>query len=188
VIDWQPISTAPTEDPGSDRDRYLVASFPKGIVVAVTHLGGIENDSFTSADGEFHPPTHWAEINDPEDSADATDWVAEAKSWEQTFVETKDEYSELARAIGIRGDTWFGDPLEPHHEVVERAKAVMALLKDAELALQPIARFAETYPDADADQGILTIQDARCPVSIRDMQVALGSLNAIRTITKHSTA
>ena len=33
----------------------------------------------------------------------------------------KDDYSELARA---KGDSWFGDPLCSHKEVIEKAKAL----------------------------------------------------------------
>ncbi len=182
MIDWQPIETAPTERPKSLRDRYLIASFPKG-AVAVSHMGKLDRDAFTTLDGKFHAPTHWAEINDPEADGDATDWVAEAKSMEQAFMVTKDEYSSLARAIGIRGDSLFGDPLESHDEVVQHAKSIMALLKDAELALQPFARFSEAYPNAQADHGIVSVHDKRCPVTIGDMHAAFGTIEAIRRLT-----
>jgi hypothetical protein len=181
MIDWQPIDSAPTERPKSFRERYLIASFPKG-AVAVSHMGRLDKDAFTTMDGTFHAPTHWAEINEPKDDVDATDWVAEAKEMELAFMVTKDEYSALARAIGIQGDSWFGDPLESHGEVVQRAKSIMALLKDAELALQPFARFSETYPNAKSDHEVVSIHDRRCPVTIGDMHAALGAVQAIRRL------
>jgi hypothetical protein len=183
MIDWQPIDTAPTERPKSFRERYLIASFPKG-AVAVSHMGSLDKDAFTTMDGTFHAPTHWAEINEPKDDVDATDWVAEAKEMELAFMVTKDEYSALARTIGIQGDSWFGDPLESHGEVVQRAKTIMALLKDAELALQPFARFSETYPNAKSDAEILSIHDGRCPVTIGDLHAALSTLEVIRPFLK----
>ncbi|MNU56086.1 hypothetical protein D3C71_451730 [compost metagenome] len=181
MIDWKTIDTAPTERPRNPRDRYLIASFPKG-AIAVGHMHRLDRDAFTTLDGQFHAPTHWAEINEP-DNEDATDWVAEAKSMEQAFMVAKDEYSSLARAIGIKGDSWFGDPLESHDEVVQRAKSVIALLKDAELALQPFAHFSEIYPDAESDLGIISIHDGRCPVTVGDTHAALSALQAIRKLT-----
>jgi hypothetical protein len=186
MIDWQPIDTAPTESPRNPRDRYLIASFPKG-VVAVGHMHRLDRDAFTTMDGQFRAPTHWAEINGPDDE-DATDWVAEAKSMEQAFMVTKDEYSSLARALGIKGDSWFGDPLESHDDVVQHAKSIMALLKDAELALQPFARFSEIYPAARSDHSIVSIQDGRCPVTMGDMHSASGALQAIRKMTGETPA
>jgi hypothetical protein len=181
MIDWQPIDTAPAESPKTLRDRYLIASFPKG-AVAVGHMGRLDRDAFTTMDGTFHAPTHWAEINEPEEGGDATDWVAEAKEMELAFMTTKDEYSSLARAIGIRGDSWFGDPLETHEEVVRHAKSIMALLKDAELALQPFARFSETYPNAQSGHEIVSVHNMRCPVTMGDMHAALGAVQAIRKL------
>jgi hypothetical protein len=45
----------------------------------------------------------------------------EDKSLEQSWMVLKDQYSELARAIGFEGDSWFGDPLAEHDEVLKRA-------------------------------------------------------------------
>lgn len=182
MIDWQPIETAPTERPKGPRDRYLIASFPMG-AVAVGHMGRLDRDNFTTLDGKFHEPTHWAEINEPEEGGDTTDWVAEAKAMEQAFMVAKDEYSSLARAIGIRGDGWFGDPPGSHDEVVQHATSVMAVLKDAELALQPFARFSKTYPNAKSDHGIISIHGRRCAMTIGDMHAARHAIEAIRRLT-----
>jgi hypothetical protein len=48
-------------------------------------------------------------------------WRDEAKYYEQAWMSLKDQYAELARAIGCEVDAWFGDPLDSHSEVVERA-------------------------------------------------------------------
>jgi hypothetical protein len=179
MIIWKPISTAPTEAPKSFRERYLIGSFPKG-AMAVGHMYRLDRNAFTTMDGVFHEPTHWAELNPPDE--DATDWVAEAKSMEQAFMVTKDEYSDLARAIGIEGDSFFGDPLETHQEVVARAKSIMAALKDAELALQPFSKVSETHPEAQADKNVLLFEDSRCKVTFGDMHAALEALQVIRGI------
>ena len=49
--------------------------------------------------------------------------VNEVKSLEVAWMSLKDDYSELARALGAPGDAWFGDPLEGHAQVLARAKA-----------------------------------------------------------------
>ena len=43
---------------------------------------------------------------------------------EQQWMFLKDDYSELARAIGVKGDAWFGDPLCSHKEVLEKVEAL----------------------------------------------------------------
>ena len=43
------------------------------------------------------------------------------KSAEQAWMALRDQYSELARALGFVGDTYFGDPLVSHEEILERA-------------------------------------------------------------------
>jgi hypothetical protein len=143
----------------------------------------LNKDVFTTMDGVYHAPTHWAELRAPGEGDD-TDWVAEAKENEQAFMATKDEYAALALALGVRGDTWFGDPLESHNEIVRRAKSIMASLKDAEIALQPFARFSETYPNAKSDVEILSIHDGRCPVTIGDLHGARSTLEVIRPFLK----
>jgi hypothetical protein len=42
------------------------------------------------------------------------------KYWEQQFMVIKDLYADLARAAGSPCDSWFGDPLEKHDEVLAR--------------------------------------------------------------------
>lgn len=49
-------------------------------------------------------------------------WYDEYKNMEQSWMVLKDQYSEVARALGFEGDAWFGDPLESHDEIVKRAK------------------------------------------------------------------
>lgn len=43
------------------------------------------------------------------------------KSLEQSWSSLKDQYSELARAMGFEGDAWFNDPLASHEEILGRA-------------------------------------------------------------------
>ena len=180
---WKTVDTAP--EPG-DEVSYLVALFPAGVVAS----GTVSTVSLATSDGTVLRPTHWALIELPtvhaqpdsgceDDRASETDWVSEAKSMEQAFMCVKDEYSELARALGIRGDSWFGDPIETHEDVVRHARRVLAVLKDAELALQPFARFSARYPEADATQQILSLRDPFCPVTIGDMHAARSAVEAV---------
>lgn len=37
----------------------------------------------------------------------------------------KDQYAELAKALGFEGDAFFGDPLADHQAIVDKAKEVM---------------------------------------------------------------
>lgn len=46
----------------------------------------------------------------------------DARSWELSWMQLKDEYSQLARALGVPGDTFWGDPLVAHADVLARAK------------------------------------------------------------------
>jgi len=48
-------------------------------------------------------------------------WHDKYKDAEQQWMVLKDQYSEVARALGFDGDAWFGDPLARHEEIVERA-------------------------------------------------------------------
>jgi hypothetical protein len=48
---------------------------------------------------------------------------------EQAYMVLKDQYAELARVIGSPADAWFGDPLENHTAIIERAKATI-LVRD----------------------------------------------------------
>lgn len=182
MIDWQPIDTAPTTHPRSSKDNYLIGSFPKG-AMTVGHMSRLNKDAFTTFDGVYHAPTHWASLNAPGEG-DRTDWVAEAKDNELAFMVAKDEYSGLARALGVRSDAFFGDPLESHQDVVRRANSIMACLTDAEITLQPFARFSETYPNAKSDVEILSMHDHRCPVTIGDLHAAKSCLDAIRPYLK----
>lgn len=56
-----------------------------------------------------------------------TNWRNEAKANEQAFMAIKDQYAELARALGFEGDAWFGDPLAGHDEIVARARELATL-------------------------------------------------------------
>jgi hypothetical protein len=49
-------------------------------------------------------------------------WRQEYKGVEAAFMSAKSEYSEIALAMGFSGDSWFGDPLASHVEIVARAK------------------------------------------------------------------
>lgn len=53
-------------------------------------------------------------------------WRSQYMGLEQQWMVLKDQYSELARAMGFKGDAWFGDPLEPHEEVLAKAKELAA--------------------------------------------------------------
>lgn len=46
----------------------------------------------------------------------------EYKELEQMYMVLKDQYAELARALGFIGDSWFGDPLASHEEILRKAK------------------------------------------------------------------
>lgn len=49
------------------------------------------------------------------------------KGMEASWMHLRDQYSEIARALGFDGDAWFGDPLASHEEIVSRAKKLAAL-------------------------------------------------------------
>ena len=51
-----------------------------------------------------------------------TNWRSEFKAAEQAYMVVKDQYSEVARALGFEGNAWFGDPLARHEEIVARAE------------------------------------------------------------------
>lgn len=44
------------------------------------------------------------------------------KQLEQEWMALKDQYSEIARALGFEGDPFFGDPYEDHEVILRRAK------------------------------------------------------------------
>ena len=50
-----------------------------------------------------------------------TNWRSEFKAMEQSWMVLKDQYSEIARALGFAGDAWFDDPLASHDQIVSRA-------------------------------------------------------------------
>jgi hypothetical protein len=62
---------------------------------------------------------------------DAPALLAEVAARESAWLSLKDQYSELARAVGCKGDAWFGDPLESHAEVVAKAEAAERALAGA---------------------------------------------------------
>ncbi len=47
---------------------------------------------------------------------------------EQAWMVLKDQYAQLARAAGSPSDSWFGDPLESHEEVLARIKELRSVL------------------------------------------------------------
>ena len=49
-------------------------------------------------------------------------WRDEAKYLEQQNMVLMDKYNEVARALGFKGNGWWGDVNEQHNVVVERAK------------------------------------------------------------------
>lgn len=49
-------------------------------------------------------------------------WYDEYKDIEQGYMVLMDRYSELAKALGFFGKGYWGDVMEPHSEIVERAK------------------------------------------------------------------
>jgi len=49
------------------------------------------------------------------------------KAMEQAYMVMKDQYADLAQALGAPCDAWFGDPLVPHNEIVQRARLVVTL-------------------------------------------------------------
>lgn len=49
-------------------------------------------------------------------------WRDKYKAEEQAWMVLKGQYAEVAQALGIDCDAWFGDPLVSHEEVVARAK------------------------------------------------------------------
>jgi hypothetical protein len=51
-----------------------------------------------------------------------TNWRDEYKSLEVSWHQLKDQYSELARALGFDGDSFWGDPLVSHNDVLARAR------------------------------------------------------------------
>lgn len=53
----------------------------------------------------------------------------EFKALEQSYMVLQDQYSELARAIGVEGDAFWGDPLESHDQVLAKAKILKDTLK-----------------------------------------------------------
>ncbi len=53
-------------------------------------------------------------------------WRDEYKELEISWHQLKDEYSELARALGAPGDPFWGDPLDAHPAILARARACKA--------------------------------------------------------------
>ncbi len=56
-----------------------------------------------------------------------TNWRSEFKDAEQSYMVVKDQYSEIARALGFEGDAWFDDPLAGHDEIVARARRLAGI-------------------------------------------------------------
>ena len=49
-------------------------------------------------------------------------WRDEYKAIEQAFMCLKDDYCELARALGFKGDPFWGDTFVPHAEILAKVK------------------------------------------------------------------
>jgi len=50
--------------------------------------------------------------------------VQQIKANDASWMALKNDYSELARTIGAKGDPWFGDPLCSHKELLDMAKTL----------------------------------------------------------------
>lgn len=127
MIEWQLIDTAPTGHRTRYAHNYLIASYPAG-VVAIGRISDLDKDAFTTLAGTYHPPTHWAKLNTPEEASLYPNWHQEAKEHEQAFMSAKDDYAEVARALGFTETTFFGDPMAMHGDIVARAKEAFAAL------------------------------------------------------------
>jgi hypothetical protein len=68
-------------------------------------------------------------------------WRDRYEAEEQAWMVLKDQYSEVARALGFEGDAWFGDPLACHDEIVARAKE-LARYREPEQAVDTARRLA----------------------------------------------
>lgn len=55
---------------------------------------------------------------------DTVNWRDEAKYYEQQCMFQMDKYSELAAALGVEGNAWFGDPVMGHDDLVAFAKDI----------------------------------------------------------------
>lgn len=68
---------------------------------------------------------------DPDDVPVTDDQYSELysdyKSLEQSYMCLKEEYSEVARALGFEAAGLWGDPNETHAQIVDRATEVMAI-------------------------------------------------------------
>lgn len=53
-------------------------------------------------------------------------WYKEAKYWEFAWMNLKSDYTDLVRATGLLDekeyDSWFGDPLISHDEIISRIR------------------------------------------------------------------
>lgn len=52
----------------------------------------------------------------------------EYKAMEHAYMGLQDQYSELARALGVEGDDFWDDPLVDHRDVLGRAHRAYAAL------------------------------------------------------------
>lgn len=55
----------------------------------------------------------------------------EYKSLEQSWMVLKDQYSEIAIALGFKGDSFWGDPLVSHTDILERARELASFARCA---------------------------------------------------------
>lgn len=60
-----------------------------------------------------------------------SNWRDEYKALEISWHQLKDQYSELARALGMPGDPFWGDPLDSHAVVLDRAEELASFARTA---------------------------------------------------------
>lgn len=53
----------------------------------------------------------------------------EAQSSELSWMQLRDEYSEVARALGVPSDSFWGDPLVSHSDILARAKELASFAR-----------------------------------------------------------
>jgi hypothetical protein len=58
-----------------------------------------------------------------------TNWRDKYKSLEISWHQLKDQYSEIARAVGMPSDPFWGDPLGSHADVLARVQQLVAYTK-----------------------------------------------------------
>jgi hypothetical protein len=72
-------------------------------------------------------------------------WRDKYKGMEQSFMVLKDQYAEVALALGFEGDAFFGDPLASHKEIVARAAEVAELREQLATARDRAEKYEDLY-------------------------------------------